>query len=344
MLPSVSEPSAKPTQARRGRRRRAGARARRAFVEVPRVLGLPAEPDVVERERAQAELGHQHRARVGEPAHDGGVGRRHAVAVRLGAPGRRDAGGVDEILGAPRHAVQRAAVLAARELGVGAARGGERVVARDGDAAQELRLVALEPLEVERRQPLGAQLLRLDPARQRRQRGERDVLVARRQRRRGAARAHEARLFRAGRGPRRAGGGGRVPHRRRHVRVAERDLARADAPLEERRHRVAPIGRRLRALLLRHRHLRQLLRLGERRRRHLRPRRRRGPERRRRGRLRRRGHVRGRLAVRALIRRALVPCAFAARAPPDGDARQPQRRAREELPPRCAHWISSRSG
>ena len=73
----------------RRRRARAGARSRRALFEQPRVHRLAAEPDVVERERAQAQLGDEHRAGVVQTTHDRGVGGRHAVAERLGAVGRR---------------------------------------------------------------------------------------------------------------------------------------------------------------------------------------------------------------------------------------------------------------
>ena len=66
----------------------------------------------------------------------------------------------------------------------------------------------------------------------------------------------------------------RVPAAGRRERRLERDLARPGAPLEQRRHRDAPVGGRLGALAGRHRHLHQLLRLGEGRRRDLRARRR----------------------------------------------------------------------
>ena len=66
MLPSVSLPIAKPTSAAAVGGAGAGARARRAFVEQPRVHRLAAEPDVVERERAEAELGDEHGAGVVE--------------------------------------------------------------------------------------------------------------------------------------------------------------------------------------------------------------------------------------------------------------------------------------
>ena len=54
-------------QARSGRRARPGARSRRTFFQQPRIHGLPAKPDVVQRQRAHAQLGHQHSAGCIEP-------------------------------------------------------------------------------------------------------------------------------------------------------------------------------------------------------------------------------------------------------------------------------------
>ena len=51
-----------------GGRARAGARTGRAFFQQPRIHGLAAKPDVVERQRAQAQLGHQHGAGVDSDA------------------------------------------------------------------------------------------------------------------------------------------------------------------------------------------------------------------------------------------------------------------------------------
>ncbi len=63
-------------QRRRRRRAGPGARSRCALLQQPRVHRLPAEPDVVERERAERELGDQHRAGIVQPAHDRRVRRR----------------------------------------------------------------------------------------------------------------------------------------------------------------------------------------------------------------------------------------------------------------------------
>ena len=57
------------------------------------------------------------------------VGVGHAIAKRLGALRRRDARGVEQVLHAIRNAVQRTAVPARGDLGVGRARLPQRVVA-----------------------------------------------------------------------------------------------------------------------------------------------------------------------------------------------------------------------
>ena len=100
MLPPVSLPIEKPTSPAAVAAPGPGARSRRAFFEQPRVHRLAAEPDVVERQRAQAQLGDEHRAGLVQTAHDGGVGGRHAIPERLRAVGRRDACGVEQIFDA----------------------------------------------------------------------------------------------------------------------------------------------------------------------------------------------------------------------------------------------------
>ena len=112
MLPPVSLPIAKPTKSRSCRRARSGARSRRRFLEQPRIHRLPAEPDVVERQRSQAELGHQHRSRFMQTLHDDGIFFGHAIAERLCAIGRSNSRRVEQILAAPRDAVQRSAIFA----------------------------------------------------------------------------------------------------------------------------------------------------------------------------------------------------------------------------------------
>src|SRR5204862_7327445 len=77
---------------------RSGAGAGRPFLEQPGIHGLSAEPDVVERERAERELREQHRAGGIEPADDDGISGRDAILERLRAVRRRDAFGVEEVL------------------------------------------------------------------------------------------------------------------------------------------------------------------------------------------------------------------------------------------------------
>ena len=134
----------------RGRRRAGtGARSRRAFLEQPRIHRLAAEPDVVERQRAQAQLGDQHRAGLVEALHHRGVLRGHAIAERLGAVGGGDAGGVEQVLRAPGNAVQRAAILAGGDLLVGLPRLRQRQIARERDDAAQFGIEARDAVEID---------------------------------------------------------------------------------------------------------------------------------------------------------------------------------------------------
>src|ERR1039457_2353152 len=83
-----------------------------ALFQQPWVHGLAAEPDVVERQRTHAQLGDQNGARLVEEMDYCGVLRGHAAAERLGPISGRDAGGIHQIFGAQRDAMQRAAIFA----------------------------------------------------------------------------------------------------------------------------------------------------------------------------------------------------------------------------------------
>ncbi len=121
---------------RRGRPR-PGAGARRSFLQQPRVHRLSPEPDVIQCQRAEAELGDQHGARSVQPFHHGGVFFRNAVAVRLRAIGCGNSGGVQKILPAPWNSVQRPAVLARGDFFVGLLRLRQRQLARQRDDATQ---------------------------------------------------------------------------------------------------------------------------------------------------------------------------------------------------------------
>ena len=261
MLPPVSLPIEKADERRRRRRARTGARAGRALFEQPRIHRLAAEPDVVQCERAEAELRDQHRAGVVETPHDRRIILRHAIAKRLGAPRRRDAGGVEQILHAVRNAVQWAAILACRDLGVGLLRLREREVLRQRDDAAQLAVVLRDAVEIDVGEPRRRELLLLDPSREMRDRCERDVGVVRRQRPGVVRAAHETIVRRTG---------ARVPGSTGFQIVAGctvspiATLRGPDASLEQRRHRRSPRFRRHLALRGGHRHLRELLGFGER--------------------------------------------------------------------------------
>ena len=97
----------------------AGARSGGALFEQPGIHGLATEPDVVEGERAEAELGEQDGAGGVQALDDGGVFCGNAIAKRLGAIGGGDSGGVEKIFSAPGNSVQRAAIFSCGDFGVG---------------------------------------------------------------------------------------------------------------------------------------------------------------------------------------------------------------------------------
>jgi collagen type III alpha len=141
-----------------------GAGAGGAFVEVPGIEGLAAEPDVVEGEGAEGELGDEDCASLIEAVDDGGVGGWDAVAEGLGAIGGGNAGGVEEVFGAPGDAVEGTAVVASGHFLIGAAGLLEGVVGGEGDDAVEPGVEAAEAVEVDLREALGGELAALDPA------------------------------------------------------------------------------------------------------------------------------------------------------------------------------------
>ncbi len=237
MLPPVSLPTEKPTSAAR----------------------LPAEPDVVERQRAQTQLGDQHRARLVQAMHHRRVARRHAMPERLGAVGRRNASRVEQILHAERNAVQRPAIPSRGDFGVGLPGARERDVRRLRDDAAEPGVESIDPIEIDAGEAFGGQRLLLDPARELGHGCVRDVGVGRRQRHRPGCAPHEVVACRAGA----LAGEHGAPTRRRGDLRLERNFSRSDAALDERRHRPLPARGRHLSLARAHRDLGEAFRLGE---------------------------------------------------------------------------------
>src|SRR5205085_10087887 len=102
---------------------------------------------------------------------------RHAVLERLGPVSRRDAGGVEQVLHAVRNSVEWTTISPHRDLAVRLFGLRERRVAREGDDASQLAVIALDAIEVDLREACGGELARLDPARESRDRSECDVGV-----------------------------------------------------------------------------------------------------------------------------------------------------------------------
>ncbi len=135
-----------------GRGSGTGTGSRCTFFEQPWIHRLAAEPDVVQCEGAQAQFGDQDCARIIQPFHDNRVIGRHAISKRLGAIGRPNARRIEEILRAPRDAMERATIAAIRDLTIGLLRSPKGGVTHESDDATELRIESLDPLQIQTRQ------------------------------------------------------------------------------------------------------------------------------------------------------------------------------------------------
>jgi hypothetical protein len=80
---------------------------------------VPPKPDISLRELAEGELGDQDGAGRVEPLHHGRGGIEHLVPEEGRSPGGGIARYRQQVLGTPRNAVQRPAILARLDLGVG---------------------------------------------------------------------------------------------------------------------------------------------------------------------------------------------------------------------------------
>src|SRR5437762_386166 len=212
--------------------------AGRAFIEQPGVHGLTAKPNVVERERAEAELGDKNGAGVVETLDDGGVLRGDAIAERLRTVSGGDAGGVEKILAAPGDALERAAVFSSGDFGVGFFGLRKSKIAREGDDAAEFRIELLDAIEINVREALGREFALLDPARELGDRREGDIGVVRRERAGIGVGADEALALRG----RMLAGEHGIVTRKGSERGCERDVARAGAAFEKSGHVDAPEG------------------------------------------------------------------------------------------------------
>src|ERR1700761_4244245 len=113
------------------------ARTGGAFLEQPRIHGLAAEPDVIERKRAKRELRDQHCASGIQALHHGGICFRDPVTKGLRAIRGGNIGSVKQVLRAPRDAVKRTAVASYCNFAIRGASLFESVVLRERDDAAE---------------------------------------------------------------------------------------------------------------------------------------------------------------------------------------------------------------
>ena len=144
---------------------RASTGAGSAFFGEPGIYGLAAEPDVVERERAEAELGDEDRTGSVKALDDGGVVFGNAIAERFGAISGGNAGGVEKIFSAPGDSVERTAVLPCRDFGVGLLGLLQGEIFRERDDAEKFGIKFFEASEINLREALGGDLFCFDPTR-----------------------------------------------------------------------------------------------------------------------------------------------------------------------------------
>ena len=129
-----------------GRRtRRSGRRSTRAFGRIPRIVGAATEPLIAACQFAGRKLGHEHRARLAQQAHDGCFRLERLAFERARSPLRGIAGYRNDVLASPRNPVQRSAVPARSDFAVGFARLVQRELVGEGDDEVESRVVVTEP-------------------------------------------------------------------------------------------------------------------------------------------------------------------------------------------------------
>ena len=149
MLPPVSLPMAKPTNPAAVAAPGPALEPERPFFEQPGIHGLSAEPDVVEGERAQAQLGDQNRAGGVQALDHGGIFGGNAIAERLGAVGGRNSGGIEKVFSAPGNSVQRAAIFPGGNFRVGFLGLREGEVGGQGDDAAEFGIVLFDSPQID---------------------------------------------------------------------------------------------------------------------------------------------------------------------------------------------------
>ncbi len=128
----------------RRRRSRTGRGSARSFFQVPRILGLPAEPAVARRQFARRQFRQQDRARLAQHLDNARVFVDHLILVGARAPGGLVALHRDDVLGAPRNPVQRSFIFPGRDFRVGLLGLRARHVVEERDHAIQLGVVFMQ--------------------------------------------------------------------------------------------------------------------------------------------------------------------------------------------------------
>ena len=143
---------------------------------VPRVVRASAEPPVAEGKLSRRELRDQDGPGLIQPFDDRGVVVEFLVLEGCRPPGRLVPPGGDDVFGSPGDTVQQAPVAPPGELRIDRPRLLESPLRGEGDDAVEDGVVALETIQVHRRELDGADLAGFDQPREMGQRPESHLL------------------------------------------------------------------------------------------------------------------------------------------------------------------------
>src|SRR5688572_4644074 len=107
---------------------------------MPWVARHAAEPAIALRESAERQLGEEHSARSIESLHDSRIVIERLLAIRERSPRRRITLHGEQVLRAPRYAVQRTAVASRAQLAIEHFRLRTCTIFRECDDGEELRI------------------------------------------------------------------------------------------------------------------------------------------------------------------------------------------------------------
>jgi hypothetical protein len=159
-------PYGKRYETRSRRRTRPGTRASCSFLQEPWIHGLTAKPDIIERQRSQAQLCDEHRACIVQTTYDGGIRFGHSVSEGLRTVRGWNGRGVEQIFAAPGDSVQGTAIVARGYLAVRLLRLGKRELTGQRDDTTQFWVELCDAFEINVREAFRAELASLHPKRE----------------------------------------------------------------------------------------------------------------------------------------------------------------------------------